>query len=384
MSPLPPGETASIASIPRPTRASERGMPCPETIEERPAARVRTSFARSSRTTWPRVAHAGVVTRFPPEPNGYLHIGHAKAITLSFSVAKEFGGRCNLRMDDTNPAAEDQEYVDAIKEDVRWLGFEWDAMFYAADYFDQIYAWAEQLVEKGLAYVDDQNADQIAATRGTLTTPGARARAAAALRRGEPRLLREHEGRRVRRRQKVLRAKIDMAHANLNLRDPVMYRIRHMHHHRTGDRGASTRCTTGRTARATAIEGITHSLCTLEFEHHRPLYDWFCDTLGIYKPAADRVRAAQRRVHADQQAQAAAAGRRPATSRLGRPAHADAARPAPPRLCRPQALRRVLQARSAWRSSTARTRSACSSSSCATTSTSTRSGAWSCSTRSSW
>jgi glutaminyl-tRNA synthetase len=113
-----------------------------------------------------------VITRFPPEPNGYLHIGHAKAITLSFSVAKEFGGRCNLRMDDTNPAAEDQEYVDAIKEDVRWLGFAWDAMFYAADYFDQIYAWAEQLVEKGLAYVDDQNADQIAATRGTLTTPG--------------------------------------------------------------------------------------------------------------------------------------------------------------------------------------------------------------------
>lgn len=225
-----------------------------------------------------------VITRFPPEPNGYLHVGHAKAITLSFSVAKEFGGRCNLRMDDTNPAAEDQEYVDAIKEDVRWLGFQWDAMFYAADYFDQIYGWAEQLVEKGLAYVDDQNADQIAATRGTLTTPGTaspcRGRAPAE----NLRLLRDMKAGRFGDGEKVLRAKIDMAHANLNMRDPVMYRIRHMHHQRTGDRWCLYPMYDWAHGQSDSIEGITHSLCTLEFEHHRPLYDWFCDALGIYKP----------------------------------------------------------------------------------------------------
>lgn len=225
-----------------------------------------------------------VITRFPPEPNGYLHIGHAKAITLSFSVAKEFGGRCNLRMDDTNPAAEDQEYVDAIKEDVRWLGFEWDAMYYAADYFDQIYAWAERLVEKGLAYVDDQNADQIAATRGTLTAPGkaspCRDRSVA----DNLRLLRDMKAGKFADGEKVLRAKIDMAHANLNMRDPVMYRIRHMHHQRTGDRWCIYPMYDWAHGQSDSIEGITHSLCTLEFEHHRPLYDWFCDALGIYKP----------------------------------------------------------------------------------------------------
>lgn len=225
-----------------------------------------------------------VVTRFPPEPNGYLHVGHAKAITLSFSVAKEFGGRCNLRMDDTNPAAEDQEYVDAIKEDVRWLGFEWDAMYYAADYFDQIYGFAERLVEKGLAYVDDQNADQIAATRGTLTAPGTaspcRNRSVAE----NLELLRAMKAGKFGDGEKVLRAKIDMAHANLNMRDPVMYRIRHMHHQRTGDRWCIYPMYDWAHGQSDSIEGITHSLCTLEFEHHRPLYDWFCDALGIYKP----------------------------------------------------------------------------------------------------
>jgi glutaminyl-tRNA synthetase len=225
-----------------------------------------------------------VVTRFPPEPNGYLHIGHAKAITLSFSVAKEFGGRCNLRMDDTNPAAEDQEYVDAIKADVQWLGFQWDAMYYAADYFDQIYAWAEQLVEKGLAYVDDQDADQIAATRGTLTAPGQnsphRSRSAAE----NLQLLRAMKAGKFADGQKVLRAKIDMAHANLNMRDPVMYRIRHMHHQRTGDKWCIYPMYDWAHGQSDSIEGITHSLCTLEFEHHRPLYDWFCDSLGIHKP----------------------------------------------------------------------------------------------------
>ena len=225
-----------------------------------------------------------VVTRFPPEPNGYLHIGHAKAITLSFSVAKEFGGRCNLRMDDTNPAKEDQEYVDAIKDDVRWLGFQWDALYYAADYFDQIYAWAEQLVEKGLAYVDDQDADAIAATRGTLTAPGT----ASPFRNRSPaenlQLLREMKAGKYGDGAKVLRAKIDMAHSNLNMRDPVMYRIRHMHHQRTGDRWCLYPMYDWAHGQSDSIEGITHSLCTLEFEHHRPLYDWFCDSLGIYKP----------------------------------------------------------------------------------------------------
>ncbi len=225
-----------------------------------------------------------VQTRFPPEPNGYLHIGHAKAITLSFSVAKEFGGRCNLRMDDTNPAKEDQEYVEAIKDDVRWLGFEWDALLYAADYFDQIYAWAELLVEKGLAYVDDQNAEQIAATRGTVTTPGTNS----PFRNRTPAenllLLRAMKAGSYGDGEKVLRAKIDMAHANLNLRDPVMYRIRHMHHQRTGDKWCIYPMYDWAHGQCDSIEGITHSLCTLEFEHHRPLYDWFCDSLGIYKP----------------------------------------------------------------------------------------------------
>ncbi len=225
-----------------------------------------------------------VITRFPPEPNGYLHIGHAKAITLSFSVAKEFGGRCNLRMDDTNPAKEDQEYVDAIKDDVRWLGFQWDDVFYAADYFDQIYAWAELLVQKGLAYVDDQDAEAISATRGTLTTPGQ----CSPFRNRTPQenleLLRAMKAGTFADGQKVLRAKIDMAHNNLNMRDPVMYRIRHMHHQRTGDRWCLYPMYDWAHGQCDSIEGITHSLCTLEFEHHRPLYDWFCDSLGIYKP----------------------------------------------------------------------------------------------------
>ena len=225
-----------------------------------------------------------VVTRFPPEPNGYLHIGHAKAITTSFSIAQEFGGRCNLRMDDTNPGAEDQEYVDAIMEDVRWLGFSWDGMYYAADYFDQLYEWARLLVQKGLAYVDDQNAEQIAQSRGTLTAPGTdspfRNRSAAE----NLALLADMRDGKFPDGTKVLRAKIDMASPNLNLRDPVMYRIRHMHHQRTGDKWCIYPMYDWAHGQSDSIEGITHSLCTLEFEHHRPLYDWFCDALGIYKP----------------------------------------------------------------------------------------------------
>jgi len=225
-----------------------------------------------------------VVTRFPPEPNGYLHIGHAKAICISFGIAQEFGGRTNLRMDDTNPEAEDQEYVDGIMEDVRWLGFQWDAMYYASDYFGQIYEWAEVLVNKGLAYVDDQTAEQISQTRGTLTAPGThspyRNRSVAEnldllrrMRKGE-----FPDG------SRVLRAKIDMAHPNLNLRDPVMYRIKHMHHQRTGDAWCIYPMYDWAHGQSDSIEGITHSLCSLEFEHHRPLYEWFCDAIGIYKP----------------------------------------------------------------------------------------------------
>ncbi len=225
-----------------------------------------------------------VITRFPPEPNGYLHLGHAKAITLGFSIAKEFGGRCNLRMDDTNPEAEDQEYVDAIMEDVRWLGFQWDAMLYAADYFDQIYAWAERLVEKGLAYVDDQDAEAIARARGTVTTPGTNSPCRTRSVPENLQLLRDMKAGKFADGAKVLRAKIDMAHANLNLRDPVMYRIRHLHHQRTGDRWCIYPMYDWAHGQCDSIEGITHSLCTLEFEHHRPLYDWFCDSLGIFKP----------------------------------------------------------------------------------------------------
>ena len=225
-----------------------------------------------------------VVTRFPPEPNGYLHIGHAKAITLSFSVAKEFGGRCNLRMDDTNPEKENQEYVDAIMADVRWLGFQWDAMYYAADYFGQIYAWAEQLVQKGLAYVDDQTAEQIAATRGTVTAPGQNSPHRDRSPAENLELLRAMKAGKFPDGSKVLRAKIDMAHSNLNLRDPVMYRIRHLHHQRTGDAWCIYPMYDWAHGQCDSIEGITHSLCTLEFEQHRPLYDWFCNSLGIYKP----------------------------------------------------------------------------------------------------
>ncbi|MBX3464263.1 MAG: glutamine--tRNA ligase/YqeY domain fusion protein [Planctomycetes bacterium] len=225
-----------------------------------------------------------VVTRFPPEPNGYLHIGHAKAITLSFSIAQEFGGRCHLRMDDTNPEAEDQEYVDAIMADVRWLGFRWDAMYYAADYFDQLYAWAEQLVAKGLAYVDDQDAETISRHRGTLTSPGTDSPCRNRSPAENLDLLRRMRAGEFADGSRVLRARIDMAHSNLNLRDPVMYRIRRLPHQRTGDRWCIYPMYDWAHGQSDSIEGITHSLCTLEFEHHRPLYDWFCDALGIYKP----------------------------------------------------------------------------------------------------
>jgi glutaminyl-tRNA synthetase len=226
--------------------------------------------------------HAGrVATRFPPEPNGYLHIGHAKAICLNFGVAQEFGGTCNLRFDDTNPTKEETEYVDAIKEDVRWLGFTWQGPYFASDYFEQLYEYAVQLIRRGLAYVDSLSADEMRAYRGTLTEPGKdspyRDRPVdenldlfARMRAGE-----FPDG------ALVLRAKIDMASPNINMRDPVLYRIRRAHHHRTGDAWCIYPMYDFAHSPSDAIEHITHSLCTLEFEDHRPLYDWLVDNLPV-------------------------------------------------------------------------------------------------------
>ncbi|MCC8056461.1 glutamine--tRNA ligase/YqeY domain fusion protein [Cloacibacillus sp.] len=222
-----------------------------------------------------------VVTRFPPEPNGYLHIGHAKSICLNFGMAAQFGGRCNLRFDDTNPAKEETEYVEAIMEDVKWLGFEWAELRYASDYFEQFYKWALDLIKAGKAYVDDQNAEEIRANRGTLTKPGAdspyRDRSVeenlelfAKMTAGE-----FEEG------SHVLRAKIDMASSNLNLRDPVIYRILKREHHRTGAKWCVYPMYDFAHGYEDAIEGVTHSICTLEFQDHRPLYDWFIANVDV-------------------------------------------------------------------------------------------------------
>jgi glutaminyl-tRNA synthetase len=226
-----------------------------------------------------------VHTRFPPEPNGYLHIGHAKSICLNFGVAQQYGGQCNLRMDDTNPTTEDVEYVQAIQRDVRWLGFDWeDRMFYASDYFEQIYGYAERLVELGKAYVDSQTAEQISEQRGTLTTPGKdsphRSRSTAE----NLDLLRRMRAGEFPDGAHVLRARIDMAHANMLLRDPVLYRIRHAHHYRTGDAWCIYPTYDFAHGYCDSLEGITHSLCTLEFEVHRPLYDWLLEELDLYRP----------------------------------------------------------------------------------------------------
>jgi len=226
-----------------------------------------------------------VHTRFPPEPNGYLHVGHAKSITINFGLAREFGGKCNLRFDDTNPSKEETEYVDSIIEDVRWLGGDFeDRIFYASDYFGQLYEWAVQLIQKGKAFVCDLTADQVRQQRGTLTEPGQespyRNRSVEEnldlfdrMRKGE-----FPDG------SKTLRAKIDMASPNLNMRDPVLYRILHMDHHRTGDKWCIYPMYDFTHGQSDSIERITHSICTLEFEDHRPLYDWFIDQLGIYHP----------------------------------------------------------------------------------------------------
>ncbi|WP_110648295.1 glutamine--tRNA ligase/YqeY domain fusion protein [Salinicola peritrichatus] len=223
-----------------------------------------------------------IVTRFPPEPNGFLHIGHAKSIWVNFGLAEQFGGRCHLRFDDTNPAKEEQAYIDAIQEDIRWLGYQWSGeVRYASDYFDQLYAWAQHLIREGLAYVDDLSAEEIREYRGTLTEPG---RPSPYRERGVDENLDLLE--RMRRGEfaegaKVLRARIDMASPNINLRDPILYRIRHAHHHQTGDTWKIYPSYDFAHGQSDAIEGITHSLCTLEFEDHRPLYEWFLAHLPV-------------------------------------------------------------------------------------------------------
>jgi glutaminyl-tRNA synthetase len=227
--------------------------------------------------------HKGrVQTRFPPEPNGYLHIGHAKAIYLDFGLAAEFGGKCNLRFDDTNPSKEETEYVDSIMEDIRWLGYQWDGLFYASDYFGQLYEWAVQLIQAGKAYVDDLSAAEIREYRGTLTEPG---------KESPYRDRRIEENLDLFERMKkgefpdgsrTLRAKIDMGSPNLNMRDPVMYRILHMAHHRTGDAWCIYPMYDYAHGQSDSIEQVTHSICTLEFEDHRPLYNWFIEQLGIF------------------------------------------------------------------------------------------------------
>lgn len=226
--------------------------------------------------------HSSVLTRFPPEPNGYLHIGHAKSICLNFGLAKKYGGKTNLRFDDTNPVKEDTEYVDSIKGDIKWLGFDWANEFYASDYFEQLYDWAVLMIKKGFAYVDDQTQEEIRLNRGTVTAPGKdspyRNRSVdenvdlfARMRAGEFK-----EG------EKVLRAKIDMAHPNMLMRDPILYRILHAHHHRTGDNWCIYPMYDYAHGQSDSIEKITHSICTLEFDVHRPLYDWFIEKLEIF------------------------------------------------------------------------------------------------------
>ena len=228
---------------------------------------------------------ARVHTRFPPEPNGYLHIGHAKSICLNYGLAQEYGGKFNLRFDDTNPAKEEQEYVDAIVDDVRWLGADWeDRLLFASDYFDQLYAWAMQLVEADKAYVCDLNADQMREHRGTLTEPGKDSPYRTRSVEENLDLLARMKAGEFPDGARTLRAKIDMASPNLNLRDPVMYRIKHAHHHRTGDAWCIYPSYDFTHGQSDSIEGITHSICTLEFENHRPLYDWFCQTLEIHHP----------------------------------------------------------------------------------------------------
>ena len=248
--------------------------------ESRPSNFIRDQVIEDLKTK--KYGDAVIQTRFPPEPNGYLHIGHAKSICLNFGLADEFGGKTNLRFDDTNPEKEEQEYVDSIMKDVRWLGFDWDGLYYASDYFDQLYDWAIKLINEGRAYVDDLSAEEIRQYRGTLTEPG---KESPHRNRGAKENLDLFD--RMRKGQfpdgsRVLRAKIDMASKNLNMRDPVMYRILRAGHHRTGDKWCIYPMYDYAHGQSDSIEHVTHSICTLEFEDHRPLYNWFIQQLGIF------------------------------------------------------------------------------------------------------
>jgi glutaminyl-tRNA synthetase len=226
--------------------------------------------------------HRQIVTRFPPEPNGYLHIGHAKSIALNFGIAQEFSGRCHLRFDDTNPTKEEQEYIDSIQADVRWLGYDWGTnLFYASDYFERLYEWAEILIRNGNAYVDDQSQEEIRITRGTLTEPGKNSRFRDRSVQENLDLFRRMKAGEFPNGARVLRAKIDMSSGNINLRDPVLYRILQATHPRTGDKWSIYPSYDYAHGQSDAIEGITHSICTLEFEDHRPLYEWLLDKLPV-------------------------------------------------------------------------------------------------------
>ncbi|MCL2512146.1 MAG: glutamine--tRNA ligase/YqeY domain fusion protein, partial [Bacteroidales bacterium] len=226
--------------------------------------------------------HAEILTRFPPEPNGYLHIGHAKSICLNFGLAQQFGGKTNLRFDDTNPVKEDTEYVDSIKNDVQWLGFQWADEYYASDYFEQLYDWAVVLIEKGLAYVDDQTQEEIRQNRGTVTQSGTDSPYRNRSVEENLNLFQRMRAGEFEDGAKVLRAKIDMAHPNMLLRDPIMYRIIHTSHHRTGDKWCIYPMYDYAHGQSDSLEQITHSICTLEFDIHRPLYDWFIEKLEIF------------------------------------------------------------------------------------------------------
>lgn len=227
--------------------------------------------------------HGGRVhTRFPPEPNGYLHIGHATSICLNFGLAKKYNGKCNLRFDDTNPVTEETEYVESIKNDIKWLGFQWDGEYYASDYFDKLYDFAVTLIKKGLAYVDDSTAEEIAATKGSFEKPGIESPYRSRSIEENLQLFADMKAGKYKDGEKTLRAKIDMAHPNLLLRDPLMYRIKHEHHHRTGDKWCIYPMYDYAHGQSDSIEEITHSICTLEFIHHRPLYNWFIEQLSIF------------------------------------------------------------------------------------------------------
>ena len=226
--------------------------------------------------------HKSILTRFPPEPNGYLHLGHAKSLCINFGLAQKYGGKTNLRYDDTNPTKEDTEYVDAIKEDIKWMGFQWEKECYASDYFQQLYDWAEQMIQRGLAYVDDQTQEEISEGRGTVDKPGKESPWRNRSVEENLRIFREMRDGKYADGEKVLRAKIDMAHPNMMFRDPILYRIKHAHHHRTGDKWCIYPMYDYTHGQCDSIENITHSICTLEFDVHRPLYDWFIETLGIF------------------------------------------------------------------------------------------------------